>query len=132
MNSNVLHRWLKDDRQRAPVLSDGAPAPAFIPIDLAASLSVSVRNSEPSAPPPSDIRIELQHHAMTVTVHWPVVAAACPDAAMIRIDAAWLATAPLDMRAGTDTALARVVPDGQFKFPHPWPPQIPPGRTTRL
>ena len=32
----------------------------------------------------------------------------CPDAqglaAVIRIDAAWLATAPLDMRAGTDTA----------------------------
>ena len=28
---------------------------------------------------------------------------------MIRIDAAWLAITPLDMRAGTDTALARVV-----------------------
>lgn len=28
---------------------------------------------------------------------------------MIRIDAAWLATAPLDMRSGTDTALARVI-----------------------
>ena len=28
---------------------------------------------------------------------------------MIRIDAAWLATVPLDMRAGTDSALARVV-----------------------
>jgi transposase len=28
---------------------------------------------------------------------------------MIRIDAVWLATAPLDMRAGTDSALARVV-----------------------
>jgi transposase len=28
---------------------------------------------------------------------------------MIRIDAAWLATAPLDMRAGTDSALARVI-----------------------
>jgi transposase len=28
---------------------------------------------------------------------------------VIRIDAAWLATTPLDMRAGTDTALARVV-----------------------
>jgi hypothetical protein len=28
---------------------------------------------------------------------------------VIRIDAAWLATAPLDMRAGTDTALARVI-----------------------
>jgi|GEM_PF-3491781 len=29
---------------------------------------------------------------------------------MIRVDAVWLATTPLDMRAGTDTALARVVP----------------------
>ena len=28
---------------------------------------------------------------------------------VIRIDAAWLAIEPLDMRAGTDTALARVV-----------------------
>lgn len=28
---------------------------------------------------------------------------------MIRIDHAWLATEPLDMRAGTDSALARVV-----------------------
>jgi transposase len=28
---------------------------------------------------------------------------------VIRIDAIWLATEPLDMRAGTDTALARVV-----------------------
>lgn len=24
------------------------------------------------------------------------------------------------------------VPDGQVKFPHPWPPQIPPGRTVGL
>src|SRR3990167_6164466 len=30
-------------------------------------------------------------------------------AAMIRIDSIWLATEPLDMRAGTETALARVV-----------------------
>lgn len=29
--------------------------------------------------------------------------------AMIRIDEIWLATEPLDMRAGPDTALARVV-----------------------
>lgn len=28
---------------------------------------------------------------------------------MIRIDAVWLAVQPLDMRAGTETALARVV-----------------------
>lgn len=28
---------------------------------------------------------------------------------MIRVDAVWLATEPMDMRAGADTALARVV-----------------------
>lgn len=45
-----------------------------------------------------------------------------PDAArvvaVIRIDAAWLATAPLDMRAGTDTALARVI--ATFGAAHPY------------
>lgn len=28
---------------------------------------------------------------------------------MIRIDAIWLATEPMDMRAGTETAMARVI-----------------------
>ena len=37
---------------------------------------------------------------------------------MIRIDAAWLATAPLDMRAGTDTALARVIATFGAARPH--------------
>ncbi len=36
---------------------------------------------------------------------------------MIRIDAVWLAVEPLDMRAGTDTALARVV--NVFGAAHP-------------
>jgi len=34
---------------------------------------------------------------------------AARTAAMIRIEAAWLAVEPLNMRAGTETALARVV-----------------------
>jgi transposase len=37
---------------------------------------------------------------------------------MIRIDAAWLATAPLDMRAGTDSALARVIATFGAAHPH--------------
>ena len=37
---------------------------------------------------------------------------------MIRIDAAWLATSPLDMRAGTDTALARVIAVFGAAHPH--------------
>jgi hypothetical protein len=37
---------------------------------------------------------------------------------MIRIDAVWLATTPMDMRAGTDTALARVVSVFGAAHPH--------------
>ena len=37
---------------------------------------------------------------------------------MIRIDAAWLATTPLDMRAGTDTALSRVIAVFGAAYPH--------------
>lgn len=39
-------------------------------------------------------------------------------AAVIRIDAVWLASEPLDMRAGTDTALARVVKVFGAAHPH--------------
>ena len=37
---------------------------------------------------------------------------------MIRIDVAWLATAPLDKRAGTDSALARVITVFSAAQPH--------------
>ena len=37
---------------------------------------------------------------------------------MIHIDAIWLASAPMDMRAGTDTALARVVAVFGAAHPH--------------
>jgi transposase len=37
---------------------------------------------------------------------------------MIRIDCAWLAVQPLDMRAGTDTALGRVVHVFGAAHPH--------------
>ena len=32
----------------------------------------------------------------------------------------------------TFSELMAIPPDGQVKFPHPWPPQIPPGRTAGL
>jgi transposase len=37
---------------------------------------------------------------------------------MIRVDAVWLATTPLDMRAGPDTAVARVVQVFGAAHPH--------------
>jgi transposase len=39
-------------------------------------------------------------------------------ASMIRIEAVWLSTEPMDMRAGTDTALARVVKVFGAAWPH--------------
>jgi transposase len=42
----------------------------------------------------------------------------CSRYPMIRIDAVWLSTVPLDMRAGTDTALARVVSIFGAAHPH--------------
>ncbi len=39
-------------------------------------------------------------------------------AALIRIDAVWLCTEPMDMRAGTDTALTRVVKVFSAAKPH--------------
>ena len=79
MNANVLHRWRKENRQGMHVLGCAPAAvkplpPAFIPVDLAASAAVLSSDRE-SSPRPADIHIECQHHAMTVTVHWPVDAA---------------------------------------------------------
>jgi transposase len=37
---------------------------------------------------------------------------------MIRVEAVWLAVAPIDMRAGTDTALARVAAVFRAARPH--------------
>ncbi|WP_339539669.1 hypothetical protein [Pseudomonas sp. RA_15y_Pfl2_54] len=68
---------------------------------------------------PATIRIEIPRSKGVVVVSWPAEnAAACfaflPDlAAMIRIDTIWLATEPMDMRAGTETALARLVVGSQ-------------------
>lgn len=41
---------------------------------------------------------------------------------------------PVDecLRKDSGAKLRSIPPDGQVKFPHPWPPQIPPGRTAGL
>lgn len=43
---------------------------------------------------------------------------AARDSALIRVDAVWLAVEPLDMRAGTESALARVVKVFGAAHPH--------------
>jgi transposase len=51
---------------------------------------------------------------VTIKLLWPVgaaaeLAAARTSCAVIHVDAVWMAVEPLDMRAGSEVALARVV-----------------------
>ena len=49
----------------------------------------------------------------------------------VRLSEVPLADQLRGLRSG-DFMLGFAHPDGQVKFPHPWPPQIPPGRTAGL
>jgi len=84
MNTNVLHRWLKEWAQGMHRLegdlSTAAVAPrtpAFVPIELSAVASTTASEQPCVAPstPQADIRIECQRPGMSVTVHWPLSAA---------------------------------------------------------
>lgn len=114
LNANLLRRWVAEHERfghhdlgqdtAATRVAKPTPPAAFVPVRL------------PGPPAPvADIRIELRRGAMAVNVSWPVGGGgrlrrlATGSRAMIRIEAAWLAVDPMDMRAGADTALARVV-----------------------
>lgn len=92
MNTNVLHRWLKEHRQGhhrlvgpcEPALAGLPPSstPAFFPIDLQSVLPTTCSMATPTQVPPAavattaDIRLECQRQGVSMTVHWPVSAAA--------------------------------------------------------
>jgi len=74
LNANLLRRWVVDATLRSGALRSKATAlapvhnhPTFIPVKF-----------DPPPPaasaPPADIRLELQHGATTVHIHWPLQA----------------------------------------------------------
>lgn len=73
LNANLLRRWVVESAKRGDSCQSMVPTtltpvrekPAFIPVGLE-----PVRTTAQT-----DIRIELQHGATTVRVHWPVSAA---------------------------------------------------------
>lgn len=77
MNANVLHRWLKEHALNGRHQLDGARlrgtaaasarTPAFIPIKLHAVVH------EPTVP---ELKVELRKSALSMTVTWPISAAA--------------------------------------------------------
>lgn len=73
LNANLLRRWVVEATQRNGALRSKtttlAPVhnhPTFIPVKF--------DPPPPVAAPPADIRLQLQHSAMTVHIHWPLQA----------------------------------------------------------
>ena len=84
MNTNVLHRWLKEWSQGLHRLEHGITSavatpqsPAFVPIELsvAAPTTACEQPCAAASTPEADIRIECQRPGLSVTVHWPLSAA---------------------------------------------------------
>ena len=59
-----------------------------------------------------------RHRELAAAVRWPMYGLAARVVAWIRIDVVWLATELMDVRAGTNMALARVV--RVFSAAHPY------------
>ena len=83
MNTNVLHRWLKEHRQGLHRLTGGdvvaaqLPPPAFIPVTFESVSVVPVEvNEQASSTTSSDIRIDIHRGSTNVSVHWPLHAGA--------------------------------------------------------
>lgn len=94
MNTNVLHRWLKEHRQGRHRLA-GAPSvdpalapqttppltPPFVPLELNAvvpsyAMTTPVQATPAVVPALATIRLDCQRQGVSMTVHWPLSAAA--------------------------------------------------------
>jgi len=84
INPNMVHRWIREERQRQVLSALQQTAASFVPLQLPASAD-AVPQSVPMPPiPVADetahgseiIRIEIQRGGATVNVHWPLAGAA--------------------------------------------------------
>jgi transposase len=79
LNPNMVHRWLREERQRQVLAPGGC---AFVPVSIPPVQAIAAERCEPalaapastSDPDPS-IRIEIQRGGTRVSVQWPVSAA---------------------------------------------------------
>lgn len=77
LNPNMVHRWMREDRQRQMLtaLSEGH---AFVPLQMDALSPVTgevLPCKTPAAAKPETIRMEIQRSGGTLVVHWPLSAA---------------------------------------------------------
>jgi len=79
LNPNMVHRWLREERQRQVLAPGGG---AFVPLSIPSVQAIAPERCEPALPAPastpdpdSSIRIEIQRGGTRVSVQWPVSAA---------------------------------------------------------
>ncbi|WP_080572972.1 IS66 family insertion sequence element accessory protein TnpB [Xanthomonas citri] len=106
INVNVIRKWMPLYRNQP------ATIPAFVPLKAA-----------PKRPAEASVIIELpmrpSDHSEMANLRPRGLRAIYPGCgSMIRIEAIWLATEPMDMRAGTETALARMIAVFDAAKPH--------------
>ncbi len=70
VNANLLRRWVSDAERRGSVVVGPSPPPSAPPTPEFIALQLSAPK------PQGDIRIELQRSGVSVSVSWPVSAAA--------------------------------------------------------
>lgn len=120
LHANMVHRWIRESGTVRALLGACADAvPSFISLPLSAAVASTGDEqalgkfppSPLSSPPSTSEQVHLQRGELVVSPQpiESVWSALARGVAMIRVDAIWLYTQPLDMRAGPETALARVV-----------------------
>jgi transposase-like protein len=70
VNANLLRRWVHDAERRGLTVVAPSPPPSSAPTPEFMALQL------PASKPQADIRIELQRSGVSVSVSWPVSAAA--------------------------------------------------------
>ena len=80
----MVHRWIREERQRQVLSKLQQTAASFVPLQLPA-IAAAVPQAVPTPPIPvtdetahgsEAIRIEIQRGGATVNVHWPLAGAA--------------------------------------------------------
>ena len=81
INPNMVHRWMREDRQRLELIELQRGVSAFVPLQLPQSATVDpslagcVQPTTDQCVVAEGIRVEIQRAGGTVTVTWPLQSA---------------------------------------------------------
>ncbi|MDE2416609.1 MAG: transposase [Burkholderiales bacterium] len=84
LNPNMVHRWIREERQRQLLINLQQTASAFVPLQLQAEVPIGSSTGHSLQRPGSSktvstaetIHIEIQRGGATVSVRWPLTGAA--------------------------------------------------------